>query len=176
MVRQFKTYSIATSSTPQPLVGTTLTAALSAQSNPDATYTATVADSSMFFQGSFFVVGKPSTGQERVLVQAIPSGTTVTLKGVLKNSYVSTTFVTLGTAINSTYVQTKDGNAAVIYIGIGDAMSTTAYVAKLQAVGSGSQPTEFHDGRSSAVNADDSAGWWIEGTSGDSYVPSFGVV
>lgn len=177
--RTFQYYSIAATGTPQPLVGTTLTAALAANSNPDVPFLATVASSAMFRQNDYFMVTNNSTGvQERIKVRSVPSGTTVQLQGVLNNSYPSGSSVSLGILVNSTYVQAKDGNAGTLYIGNAWNMTSAgaSLIAQLKAVASGTQPNEFRDGRSAGINGDDSSDFWIVGNSGDSYLPSFGVL
>lgn len=180
MLRTTKYFSIATTGTAQPLIGTTLGAAAGPNSNPDVPFILQVADSSMFNgNGDWCIVGAPSAGQERLMVTGVVDGTHIQVKGVLKNSYASGAFVRLSVQVNSTYVQTQDGNAAAIFIGTADSMSTSTFalcVAKLQNVPSGVQPTEWSDGRSGLANADDCGELWVSGTSGDKYAPTLGVL
>jgi len=184
MLRSFKYFQIVAGGTPQPLVGTTTTAAVkpTVQVPPQNTLVIPVADASMFQSGDWAIIGKPSSNQEKLLVQSV-SGNNLTVQippssGIM-GSYPSGTYVRLGNAINSTYVQTKDGNAGAIYVGTMDDMvkATGVFVvAKLQPVGAGSQPVDFHDGRSGLANVDNIGQLWVDGTTGDSYLPTVGVV
>jgi hypothetical protein len=190
MVRAFKEFTIVAGGTPQPLIGTTTTAAFgpvgypTGQIGSGALATIPVADSSMFLNKDYLVIGKPSSTnpvEQRLLIMAIPSSTSIQVQvplGGIPATYGSGTYVRLSNVINSTYVQTIAGNAGSIYIGTRDNMVKASYtyvIALLAAVASG-QPTEFRDGRSGAWDPDDIGNYWIDGTTGDGYLPSYGAV
>lgn len=186
MVRAFKYFTIASGGTPQPLIGTTTTAAIGPVSVPPGTpvkpiLVIPVTDGSMFLGADWVILGKPSTGEERLYVLSV-SGNNVTVKlpdGGLTGIYASGAYFRLALNINSTYVQTKDGNAGPIYLGTLDTMvkATFAFcIAKLFQVPVGTQPTEYRDGRSGLQNPDDCGQIWVDGTTSDSYAPSIGKV
>jgi hypothetical protein len=177
-IRTFKQFTIAAGGTPQPAVGSTILDPIGPVTNPDLSYTARVVDSSMFSQGIWGIIGKPSAGEERLFVLSVTDSTHILVKGALKKSYASGAYIRPSFPINSTFIQTVDGNSGAIYVGTTDAMvkGTFAFVvATLTNVVSG-QPSQFMDGRSGLYNADDCAQWWIDGTTGDGYLPSFGQV
>ena len=187
MIRAFKYFSIAAGGTPQPLIGTTISAAVGpvagvSPPNPNNTLALTVADNSMFSVGDWGVIGKPSSGEERLLIQSKSGTTTVTVrlpKDGLVNAYGSGSYFRLSNQMNSVYIQGLDGNTGPLYVGTGDAMvkaTGVLLIAKLQQVATNSQPIDFHDGRSGLANADDCGALWIDGTTGDKYLPSIGVV
>jgi hypothetical protein len=180
MLRAFKYFSIAAAGTPQPLIGTTTTAAVPATTDDRNTFVIPVADGSMFRGGDWAIIGQPSTGEDRLWVQSV-SGNNVTVlaKNSLKNSYLSGAYLRLSAQINSTYVQTKDGNTGYLYIGTEDTMVKATFVfcvVKLAATAANGQPSEFHDGRSGLANADDCGQFWVDGTTGDEYAPTLGVM
>jgi len=183
----FKKYTIAATGTPQPLVGTTLSAAAPASPGP---ITVAVADASPwdiyslgFGAASFpliYAVFDVGSFQERARVLKVVDGTHITVDQ-LNFAHASGKYVRLGAAVNSTYVQTTDGNTGnFLYIGNSPNMAkaTMTYcIAKLAKVAALSQPTEFSDTRTFGANPSDASNWWIDGDStGDGYVPSFGVV
>jgi len=185
----FKQYTIAAAGTPQPLVGTTLSAAVAA--SPGQPVTVAVADASpwdIYGQGFaaafdvpvYAVFGKLGASEERVRVLQVVDGTHIKVDQ-LAFAHANAIYVRLGAAVNSVYVQSKDGNTGnFLYIGNSPNMvkATMTYcLAKLAKVAALSQPTEFSDTRTGAWNPGDAANCWIDGdTTGDGYVPSFGVV
>ena len=185
----FKKYTVAAAGTPQPLVGTTLTAATPA--SPNGAITVAVADSSPWdlygegFSAKFnvpvyAVFGKLGANEERVPVLQVVDSTHITV-AYLNLTHASGDYVRLGAAVNSVYVQSADGNTGnFLYIGNSPSMvkaSMTYVIAKLAKVATGSQPTEFSDTRTFGGNPSDAANWWIDAdTTGDGYSPSFGVV
>src|SRR5277367_3283863 len=119
--RAFKYFSIAAGGTPQPLVGTTLTAAVVPPSNVKDPATALtllpVVDSSMFLNGDWMMLDSTGApGEERVQVFSVPNGTSIQVKGMLQ-PHASGAFVRLAVLTNSLYIQTLDGNTGAIYIG-----------------------------------------------------------
>lgn len=183
--RAFKYFTIAAGGTPQPLVGTTLTAAVVAQvtvpstSPSDALSTLPVADSSMFLNGDWVILDSTgAAGEERVQVFTVPDGTHIQVKG-MKSNHANGAFVRLAQLMNSVYVQAKDGNVGALFIGTSSALvkATGAFViAKLVQVAAGVQPVEFSSTRSGLANCDDLGQLWIDGTTADSYLPSIGQV
>jgi hypothetical protein len=187
MIRAFKRYQIAAGGTPQPLVGTTTTAAVGPDLYPqgqvgsNAILVIPVVDGSMFYKGCWAIIGKPSSGEERLFVSGV-NGNNVTVlipyPGGITGTYITGTYFRLSILINSTYVQTISGNAGAIYIGTMDNMVKATYafvIAELFQVTSG-QPVEYRDGRSGLANVDDVGQLWVDGTTGDGYLPSVGVV
>jgi hypothetical protein len=187
MIRAFKKITIAAGGTPQPLVGTTTTTAVGPVAYPQGTVGSgailviPVVDGSMFYKGCWGILGKPSTGEERLFVSGV-SGNNVTVQipypGGITGTYLSGAYFRLSILINSTYIQTTSGNAGAIYVGTMDNMVKATYafvIAVLYQVASG-QPIEYRDGRSGLQNADDVGQLWVDGTTGDGYLPSVGVV
>jgi hypothetical protein len=177
--RSFKYFQIAAGGTPQPLVGTTLTAAVTAPTNPDAVVSLSVADSSMFLKGDRVVIG--STGaadEEDAAVFSVPDGTHINVQDI-ENNHANGAYVRLGILINSLYIQEQDGNTGALFIGTSSALvkATGVFViAKLQAVGAGVQPNELDSTRSGLANPDQLGQIWIDGTTGDKYLPSVGLI
>jgi len=189
----FKYFTIQSGGTPQPVIGSYLTAAvtqpvINAANPPGGDYqnpiTLTVADSSMFTGFNWLNVIDPSTyATERAEILSVPSSTTVTVQG-LKNthpggSYGTGSWVALGGLAQSLYVQGLDGNAGSLFIGTSPQMvkSTGVYViAKLVAVTSGLQPYDFSTSRQGLADTEVLSQYWMDGTTGDSYLPSIGAV
>lgn len=185
MQRAFKYFTIVAGGTPQPLVGTKLTAAVSPApatgsqpaGSPDTPVSLPVADSSMFLNGDRVILDIPSSGvEENVKVFSVPDATHIKVSGI-QFVHSSGIYVRLAVLINSVYVQALDGNAGALYIGTAATMvkaTGVSVLAKTQLVASGVQPTEFSSTRSGLANADDLGNLWIDGTTGDSYLPSIG--
>lgn len=192
MLRSFKKFTIVAGGTPQPLIGTTLTAAVGPVAKPgdfvgaSGQFTLPIADSSIFLPGDWLVLGKPSTGEERFQVLSVPTTTSVVIliptttpNWGIKNTYASGSYVRLGSVTNSTYIQTTQANAGPIYVGTKDTMvkATQAFcVALLYNQASPIQPIDFHDGRSGLANCETIGQIWVDGTTGDGYLPSMGVM
>lgn len=175
--RAFKYFSIAAGGTPQPLVGTTLGAAVQIPSSSDTLVSLAVADSSMFLAGDLAILGSPGTSEERVQVTAVPDATHVTVRGVQK-AHASGSFLRLSLLMNSLFIQTKDGNAGPIFVGMSNSLDkvTGAFViAKLFNVALGGQPTEFGTTPTGVANSEDLGQIWVDGTTNDSYLPSVGT-
>jgi hypothetical protein len=138
-----------------------------------------VADSSIFQAGDYAVFDTPaSTLEERQLVQSVPDATHIKVSA-LKSNHANGSIVRLGTTYNSVYIQPKDGNTGAIFIGNSAAMvkATGAFVIiKLQAVGAGVQPIDTTIQGSGAINSASISELWVDGTTADQYLPSFGVI
>jgi hypothetical protein len=179
-VRAFKYFSIGTTGTAQPLIGTTLSAAVAVPTNvPDlnvALTTLPVVDNSMFHAGDWVMLD--STGaaaEERVLVFSVFGTTSISVKGML-NAHASGAFVRLAVLANDIYVQPADGNAAALYVGNSSSLTTLGAFAikKLIQTTGGTQPQEFYiSRRSSGINPEDIGQYWIAGTAADKYLASF---
>jgi hypothetical protein len=180
-VRAFKYFTIGATSTPQPLIGTALSAAVAVPINvPDlnvALTTLPVLDSSMFSIGDWVMLD--STGvaaEERVLVFSVPNATSIKVKGML-NAHASGAFVRLAVLANDIYIQPADGNSAALYVGTSSSLSTTTgafAIKKLLQTAGGTQPQEFYIARHGVgANPEDVGQYWIAGTLNDKYLASF---
>jgi hypothetical protein len=182
-VRAFKYFSILVTNTPQPLIGTTLNAAFTVkarkQSDPPLQLTVPVVDSSPFLPGDDVCLLSPTgTLPLTCNVAAVPDSTHLTIQGQL-TSYPTGSYVSLGLQCNSPYVQAKDGNAGTLWIGSSWQMNPTTglyCIAKLIAVGSGTQPFDFSSVRPGFADPEPLNNYWIAGTSGDQYLPSANLV
>lgn len=182
MRRAFRYFSIGATNVAQPLIFTTLTAAVPAGTSGVQTYA--VADSSVFQPNDWAIIGSSAGGdEERVLVTSIVDATHIKVVRRDNNgvfiAHANGAFIRLSMACATVYVQTKDGNAAAIFVGTQGV--TTAGVnatKKLQQVALAAQPTEFLDtfNADSGPNPIDVGEVWVAGTLNDQYLPSFGVV
>lgn len=190
----YKYLTIQAGGTPQPLIGTWLTAAVTqpqinasqpAQNNlANNVVTLTVSDTSMFASANYAVVTDPSTFvAEKVRLGAVLTTTTMTVLGLQKThpggAYGTGAWVGVGDLCQNIYVQAKDGNTGALFIGANPRMVTSTglyMIAKIQSVTSGTQPYEFSTSRQGAVDTEVAGQFWIDGTTGDSYLPSLGKV
>ena len=178
-VRAFKYFQIAATNTPQPLIGTTMSAAVAVPTNvPDLTAALTsipVADSSMFAKGDWAMLDV-TTNEERVQVFSVPDGTHVKVVGMAL-PHASGAFVRLAVLANDIYIQPADGNSGALYVGNASTLSTTtgaAAIKKLIQTAGGTQPQEFYISRRAAgANPEDIGQYWIAGTLNDKYLASF---
>jgi hypothetical protein len=173
--RAWKYFAIAAAGTPQPLVGTTMSAAISPSAGP---LSIAVADSSIALQGDWVILDTPGTSEERCLVLSIPDGTHIQVSSV-QFAHVSGAIVRSGIEVNSVFIQTLDGNAGFIYVGTSPVMvkATGAFlIAKLANVAGGQQPTYLASTRSGLANVDNIGQLWVDGSTGDKYLPSVGVM
>lgn len=174
--RTFKYIPIVAGGTPQPLIGTTTTAIVGpAPDSRSPNVSIPVADSSIAVAGDYVVV---DTGAaiERVTVVKIPDATHI-IVSQLANNHASGVIVRNGNTVNSVYVQTLDGNGAAIFIGNSSAMvkaTGVGIIAKLQNVPLGSQPSDWSQSDAAGgMNPISLADFWVDGTTGDQYLPSF---
>lgn len=188
----FKYFTIQTGGIPQPLIGTWLTAALTtpvvnasynANTQTSSPVILTVNDSSMFAGFNWLNVIDPTTfATERAMILAVPSSTTVQVQG-LRNAhpggaYGTGAWVALGTFAESVYVQGLDGNTGSLFIGTGPQMVTATGVQvlkKLVKVTAATQPNEVLFSQSGLADSETLSQFWIDGTTGDSYLPSIGA-
>lgn len=193
-VQAFKYFTIQAGGTPQPLIGTVLStavtaaqaAALSLQGGLiQNSISLHVADSSMFIGAQYLSLIDPSTyaTESKLRVMAVPDSTHVVVTG-LKNAhpggaYGTGSWVALGNNAQQVYVQALDGNTGSLYLGTSAQMVTSTgvfVIAKLMKVGSGVQPYDFSTSRQGLADAESVSQYWIDGTTSDSYLPSLGLV
>lgn len=192
-VAAFKYFAIQSGGTPQPVIGTWLTAALT-QPVVNAGYnftsqiysavTLTVNDTSMFAGFNYLNVIDPGTyATEKALILSVTDATHVLVQG-LQNAhpggvYGTGAWVALSCFGQNLYVQAKDGNAGALFIGTAPTLvkaTGVSVIAKLQLVASGQQPYEFSTSRQGLADTETLSQYWIDGTTGDSYLPSVGQV
>lgn len=194
-VQAFKYFTIQSGGTPQPLIGSYLTAAVT-QTQVTAAgmardglvtlpITVAVADSSPFVGAQYAQIVDPTTyvteGFLRVI--AAPTSTSVLLQGILKphpgGAYGTGAWIALANYSQQIYVQAKDGNTGALYLGTSPKMVISTgvlVIAKLQTVTAGVQPTEFYTSRQGLADTEGLGQYWIDGTTGDAYLPSAGLV
>jgi hypothetical protein len=185
MNRTFKKFTVQTGGTPQPLVGTyvTATAIPSALDPQGQTFTTlAVNDSSMLLQGDYVVLQSVTyTNKELVPVQKIVSGTSI----VVRNSVLTRVggafgtgdFVSLAIPVNGVFIQATPGNAGLLYIGTVGLVKATEVnvIATLQNFAAGVQPIFYNDSRYYTADPCNASDLWVDGTTGDGYLPSFPV-
>jgi len=181
-LRAFKYFTLGVTGTAQPLIGTTLTAAVNPPAPSasqiaisDQLTTLPVADSSMFIQGDWLMLD--STGaavEERVLVMKVPDGTHVQVKG-MQFAHVNGAFVRLASLANDIYIQPADGNTAAIMVGTSSLLTNAGAFAakKLIFTTAGTQPQDMYIRRPNGQNPEDLGQYWIVGTNPDKYLASF---
>lgn len=182
MRRTFKKFTITAGGTPQPLIGTTTTAATGpGGTDPNGDFSVVkvpITDSSMFLGADRVVIGSVANGdEERVWIQSVPDGTHVVLQGMTK-THVTGSYIRLSITCEAMYVQTTAGNAGTIYLGTQGIVKATytKVIAELIAVAAtGVQPIEYTDPyyMEDAGNAGE---WWVDGTTGDGFLPSLTVI
>lgn len=182
MKRTFKKFTIVSGGTPQPLIGTTTSAATGpggTDPNGDAAVVKiAVSDSSMFLNGDWVIIGSAANSdQERVLVQKVNDSTHITVKGMAL-AHVTASYVRLSVFCQATYVQTTQGNAAAIYLGTQSLVKATQanVIAVLYQFASPTQPIDYTDPYRVSQDAGDVGEYWIDGTTSDGYLPSLTIV
>lgn len=193
-VKAFKYFTIQAGGTPQPLIGSYLTAAVTLQQVAASqvqgglinnVITVAVADSSMFVGAQYVNIVDPGTyaTDSRVRVIAVPTSTSVTLQGMTAahpgGAYGTGAWVALGDLSQEIYVQGLDGNTGALYVGTKPQMvkaSGLYVIAKVMQTASGTQPYDFSTSRQGLADTEIASQYWIDGTTGDSYLPSLGEV
>lgn len=175
-IRTFKNFSIVSGGNPQPLVGTTMTAAIVAGVAPQLI---PVADSSMFAAGDWAYLDTPGASEERVLVLSVPDSTHINVPNVTK-AHASGSLVRSGILCNSVYVQSLDGNSAALYVGNSPSLvkATGVFVMKkIQFIAANGVIPDGTFGASlgAGMNGEDLGAYWIDGTTSDKYLPSANV-
>jgi hypothetical protein len=192
-VAAFKYFTIQLGGTPQPLIGSYLTVAVTqAQANAANNLNAqqsyplvlTVADSSMFVGFNWIDVTDPVTyATERVMITGVLDATHVQVQGI-KNAhpggaYGTGAWVALGALAQDVFVQGLDGSTAALYIGVTPKMvkaTGVGVIFKLFNTAGGTNPFYFSTSRQGLANTECASQYWIDGTTGDTYLPSIGQV
>jgi hypothetical protein len=179
--RTFQQYSIAAGGTPQPLIGTTLSAAVApggTDPNGDpAPQTIAVASSAMFRNGDWAVIGTVAGGDaERVWIQSVPDSTHI--KTRISKSHANGVYVRLAMACQSVYIQTKQGNAGAIYVGTEGMVKATpsGVITILYPFAAPTQPIDWSDPVEIGADGTTTADFWVDGTTGDGYMPSLTIL
>lgn len=170
--RAFKQFTIAAGGTPQPLVGTSLTAAVTPTSQD---VQIAVADSSMFMVGDYAVLDTDASGahaRDRVLVTVINDSTHITVR-TLTYAHANACPVAVGRTCANVYIQTTQANAGPIYVGTALLNKTGQInvISLLYQMPSG-QPIDWNQALPITANALELADYWVDGTTGDGYLPS----
>jgi uncharacterized Zn-binding protein involved in type VI secretion len=187
-VRTFKYFTIQNTNTPQPVIGTWITAA-SVTPVPDfqgeTLVTLAVNDNSMFTKGDNVVAQAVNgTVVERGKVFSTSGGNSVVVQG-LKTARVGGVFGTgdflsLANQAFSLYIQSLDGALGNLSVGTSPTFNPTTgvgMVLKMVKVAAASQPVEFNVIRNGGTPDAESVGaYFITGTATDSYLPSIGQV
>lgn len=179
MQRAFKYMAILNTNVAQPMYFTTLTAAVAASTDPDTQVKkVVVADTTLFLVGDWvLLVEAGGTNKEKANIVEIVDATHMTLRGTSLAHAVGA-WVAFNSSTNSPYVETKLGNAASMMLATDyDANMTTGLrcVATMPAVATGT-PSSVSTARPGSFNPEGGGNYWIIGTAGDSYLPSFGMV
>lgn len=179
MQRAFKYMTILNTNVAQPMYFTTLTNAIPVSTQLDQTVKKiVVADTTLFFVGDWvLLVEVGGTNKEKVNITEIVDATHMTVRGSTL-AHAAGAWVAFDSSTNSPYVETKLGNAATMMLATDyDANMTTGFhcVASLPAVAAGF-PSFVSTVRPGSFNPESGGNYWIIGTTGDSYLPSFGMI
>lgn len=194
-VKAFKYFAIQLGGTPQPVYGTWLTAAITPAmvsyanvggvSGNDNQLTISVNDSTPFLGAQYAVIVDPTTfNSERVLViNPPPNSTSINIQGVQNThpggAYGTGSWVAVGDNAQTVYVQAMEANTGPLYIGTKPQMVKTGgifVIAKILQLAAGTQPNDFSSSRGGPVDTEPLSNYWIDGTTGDQYLPSAGLV
>jgi len=181
--RTFKKFTVTTGGTPQPLVGTTTSAATGpggTDPNGDsAVVTVPVADSSMFLNGDWVVIGSSANSdQERVFVQKVKDSTHINVKGMTL-THVNGSYVRLSVLCQAVYVQTTAGNTGVIYLGTQGIVKATyanVFAELIPVAATGVQPLDYTDPYRVSQDGGDVGEYFVDGVTGDGYLPSLTII
>lgn len=168
--RFFGKKTIAVTGTPQPLIGTTLSAAVAAPNGATST-TLSVADSSIFEDSDWVVVDAGASAVERVRIESIPDSTHI-IVFQLQKAHANAAFVSLGRSATILYVQGIAANAAALFLG--NSTENTSTLAGVMAVIATVASGQANDIRieTPLQNGIDTSDYWIAGTAADGYIPS----
>lgn len=181
----FKQFAIVAGGTPQPLVGTFLAATPPPSApNPDGSEVSTfqVGDSSMLLGGEEIFVCSPTfTNAERIRCTKIIDATHIQVKGSSKTRLGGAAgtgdWIALAILVNRVYVQATAGGAGLLYVGNrGLVKAGLVHVVKTLFNVTTGAPSDFDNSLTEGPNASSADDWWIDGTTGDTYLPSYGVV
>lgn len=179
MKRSFKFVSVASATTPQPVFGTTLTAACGPVGTPEKSLQSIeVADSSWFQQSDYALIDPANSTvakRERLLVESVPDSTHIKVQG-MQYAHASGVYVQLAVVCQSVLIQAKVANTAAITIGTDPAMvvSTGVKCIYFLAQSASGQPGSFLDTNSGGADQMKTDEYWFDGThTGDEILPSF---
>lgn len=181
MLRTF--YKLFTQSgSAQPLVGTSFTAntipsgpaPIPGGGRPYVVIPVVTGDEALFIPGSDIVVLSPGTVREEDSVVYAIDTTAHTISCVCDKAHNSGDFIQLAIPFAAWYIQPKDGNAGVFYLGNSPNMSATAWlIQELINVGAGVQPTDSTGPNMFGANPGNSRELWTLGTGDDEYAVTF---
>ena len=182
MKRTFKYVALASAGTPQPLFGTTTTAAVGPRGTPgNSLQSIPVTDSSWFHDGDLIILNPENTTVAQRETLAVigkpPDSTHIKVQG-MQYSHASGVYVQLAISCLSVYVQIKTANTSPLVIGTEYNMvvSTGAKCLVVLYQNAAGQPVNFSDPIYGAVNGVKSDDYWFDGTTnGDSLLPSLTV-
>lgn len=163
-----------TSASPQPVFGSTLSAAVAPSSNP---VSLPVANSVFWLKGDYILVDPLGANAETLQVSSVPDATHVVVPR-LQFAHASGVFAVLSIACQGVSIQTKSANTGAIAVGSSGAMnaSTGLYcIAFLPNVTSPTPPTSMSDQGGGRGNVFSTSNYWFAGTSGDAVLPSITV-
>lgn len=185
MNRSFKKNTIQAGGTPQPLVGTWVTTTTSvggADFQGETLTNIPVNDSSMFKVGDYALFQTATrTVLELVRVNSVPDTTHISVRGLANTrtggAFGTGDFVSLSIPVNRPYIQCTPGNAGLLFVGTSGLVKATFanVIATLQNFAAGTQPIEYSDTRGYTADPMNASDLWVDGNSGDGYLPSFGV-
>jgi hypothetical protein len=178
--RTFQYVQVVAAGTPQPVFGSTLTAAVTPNRNlRDDLTTVTVAASLWWNPGDYILIDPLGTNPETLgPIEGIPDATHVVVPG-LRFPHPSGAFVQLSARCYSVFVQTRVGNSGLIYIGSSGLMNTTTgryCIAALSPVTGTSLPTFLSDMVYGLANVESPSAYWMDGSTGDAVLPSLSVM
>ena len=182
MKRTFKFVSLVSAGTPQPLFGTTTTAACGPVGTPEKSLQSiAVADSSWFHQGDWAIINPENATvdkRERLLVESVPDGTHIKVQG-MQYSHASGVYVQLAIACVSVFVQVKTANTSPLVLGTEYNMVIATGVKCFTFLypNAAGQPVSVSDPMYGSVDGMKSDDYWFDGTTnGDSLLPSMTVL
>ena len=177
MKRQFAYQTLTAGGTPQPVFGTTLTAAVGPKgSRANNLQSIAVTSSAIFLNkgGDWIILDPLGANPERLNVLGVPDSTHIQVQGV-EFTHNNGVFVQLADSVFSVYIQCQPGNTGDIYIGGQGMVKATGpfYALLILTSASAVQPIEFNDYVGDGMNVLDTADYWFDGTTGDKILPSF---
>jgi hypothetical protein len=184
--RTFKFVAVTAGGTPQPVFGTTTSAAIVPNPANNPLQKIAVADSSWFHDKDWILLDPANATvakREWLQVMTVVDSTHLNVIGPngapIQYSHNSGVYVQLAVPCLAFYVECKIGNAATIFIGTDSTMvkATGVFVLKqMAASGAGINPSFFSDPDYGLANAMKSDDYWFDGTTGDSILPSLTVL
>jgi hypothetical protein len=170
--RTFLKTTITAGGTPQPVFGTKSTGAIVASATAQSV---PVTSSAHFAVGDQAIIDS-GANYEVVQVTALADSTHVT--AIFTKAHAANVFISLYLPCNTVYIQATDGNTGTLFIGNSSALVKATFVGvicQLIKVASGVQPAEFSDSMTVGSDPFNTSEYWIDGTTGDGYLPSIGV-